>query len=169
MADYAGLLGDSATVPVDDPRSDYEAVLTELRDLYGESWADVTASYVTLNVDGLEAWGPTALPVTEVLTLLGVTWVPVMVEAAEEENGGYIGGISLERMGDFEADLVVVQTSEPELLSEPLFQQLTAVEAGQVLEFDQRLYGAHYPNYIAVAEALRDGLRALGDIRTDIV
>jgi iron complex transport system substrate-binding protein len=168
MADFADLLGEAATVAVEDQRRDYEAVLDELRDMYGEGWSDVTASYMSLN-DGLEAWGPTALPVTQILTAVGVSWVPVMLEAGSEENGGYIGSISLERMDDFSADLIVVQTFEPELLSESLFQQLPAVQAGQVVEVDTDLLGAHYPNYIAVAEALRDGLRLLGDIRTDIV
>jgi iron complex transport system substrate-binding protein len=170
MAEYAELLGDAATVDMDGQRQEFEALLDALGGLHGGAWEDVTASLVDLHPDGgMQAWGPTALVPTDILTRIGVSWVPIMEEAGKPENGGYIGNISVERLPEFEADLVLVKTAfTPEIVDDPLFRALTAVRAGQVVELGEEDAGTHYPNYIFVAEVLLDQLRGM-ELRTDIV
>lgn len=46
MADFAELVGASATESVDDQQAEFESVLADLQDVLGDRWADVTAAYV---------------------------------------------------------------------------------------------------------------------------
>jgi len=171
MADYQELLGDAATVALEDQQETFSGLLTDIEDILGDDWQNVTASYVDLANDGtLQIWGPTALVPLDILTRVGVTWVPIQQEAGSEENGGFIGGFSLERIDELNADLTLVDVRfTPDTVDNPLYQQLTAVQAGQVIILDEPFSGTHYPNYIATAEMLLDGLTALDDIDTDLV
>lgn len=170
MADVATLLGDAATVSLASQRAEFEGLLEELRAFLGPRWSEVTCSMIAANGGALEAWGPTALVPLDILSRLGVDWVPLMQEAGRPENGGYLGDISLERLDEFNADLALVTTAfEPETLDTPLFQQLPVVQAGQTIELGEQIAGTHYPNYSYIARLLLDGLRTIGEIRTDLV
>jgi len=171
MADYQELLGDAATVSLEDQQETFSGLLTDIEDLLGDDWQNVTASYVDIANDGtLQIWGPTALVPLDILTRVGVTWMPIQQEAGSEENGGFIGGFSLERIDELNADLTLVDVRfTPDTVDNPLYQQLTAVQAGQVIILDEPFSGTHYPNSIATAELLLDGLTALDDIDTDLV
>ncbi|HWM22933.1 MAG TPA: hypothetical protein VNO51_24790 [Ilumatobacteraceae bacterium] len=117
------------------------------------------------------AWGPSTLGATNILTRVGVTWAPIMLEADQPANGGYLAEISLERIPEFSADLILVDTSfgGDVVLDEPLFRALPAAQASQVIEFDSNaLTDTHYPGVIAIAEFLIDQIGAL-DLRTDLV
>ena len=169
MADYAALLGPAAQVDPEAERRAFEADLSELQAVLGDGWEEVMASLVSTNTGGLEAWGPTALVPTDVLSRMGVSWVPLMEEAWKPGHSGYIGDVSMERLAEFSADLVLVQTAyEAEILEDPLFQALPAVRAGQVIELSEPFAGTHYPNYRYVVGLLRDTLAGL-DLRTDLV
>ncbi|NDJ34586.1 MAG: ABC transporter substrate-binding protein [Chloroflexi bacterium] len=172
MADYQALLGDAATVSLDDQQAEFEALVADIEAVLGDEWPNTTVSLVDVSAgDGnLQIWGPTALVPLDILTRAGATWVPIMEEAGSAENGGYIGGVSLERIDELEADLTLVDVRfTPETVDNPLYQQLPAVEAGQVILLDEPYSGTHYPNYIATAEILLDDLTALGDIDTELV
>jgi len=171
MADYQELLGEAATIALEDQQETFNDLLTDIEDILGDDWQNVTASFVDIANDGnLQIWGPTALVPLDILTRVGVIWVPIQQEAGSEENGGYIGGFSLERIDELNADLTLVDVRfTPDTVDNPLYQQLTAVQAGQVIILDEPFSGTHYPNYIATAELLLDGLTALDDIDTDLV
>lgn len=166
MSDYDELLGDAATASVEDQRSEFQSLLDELRGLFCDRWSEVKASHISPELGELAAYGPTALVPNDILTRVGVSWVPIMEEAGREESGA-VRGISLERLPEFSADLILTQTAiGDEILDEPLYQRLPAVRSGQVVELDELFYGAHYPNYIWVAEDLLAQLRELGDLET---
>ncbi|MFW5692425.1 MAG: ABC transporter substrate-binding protein, partial [Chloroflexota bacterium] len=171
MADYQELLGEAATIALEDQQETFNDLLTDIEDILGDDWQNVTASFVDIANDGnLQIWGPTALVPLDILTRIGVTWVSIQQEAGSEENGGYIGGFSLERIDELNADLTLVDVRfTPGTVDNPLYRQLTAVQAGQVIILNEPFSGTHYPNYIATAELLLDGLTALDDIDTDLV
>jgi len=171
MADYQELLGDAATIALEDQQETFNNLLTDIEDVLGEDSENVTAGFVDAASDlTLQAWGPTALVPLDILTRIGVNWVPIQQEADLEENGGFLGGISLERINEFEADLLLVDVRfTPDILDNALYQQLSAVRAEQVIVFDEPFNGTHYPNYIATAELLLAGLTALEDIDPDLV
>jgi len=171
MADYQELLGESATVSLEEQQETFNDLLADIEGVLSQNWDDVTASLVDVATDGnLQIWGPTALVPLDILTRVGVTWVPIQQEAGSEENGGFIGGFSLERIDELNADLTLVDVRfTPETVNNPLYQQLAAVRAGQVLTLDEPFSGTHYPNYIATAELLLEELTALDNIDTDLV
>lgn len=88
--------------------------------------------------------------------------VPIVHEADRPENGGSIGRLSFERLGEFDADLLLVATAfNRDVLSNPLYQSLGAVQAGRVIELGEPTSGSHYPNYVFVARFLLDALSKL--------
>jgi hypothetical protein len=92
-------------------------------------------------------------------------------EADLPKHGGYISSISEERIPEFSADLVLVDTSYggDAILRHPLFRALPAAQAGQVIEFDSsELTDTHYPGVITIAEFLIEQIEAM-DLETDLV
>jgi iron complex transport system substrate-binding protein len=169
MADFAELLGGGAVARFDQQKAELDGKVAELRAILGDRWDEVTASLIALNVNGLEAWGPTSLPELDLLTRVGAGWVPLQIEADQDPNGGYIGGISTERLPEFSADLIVVQTAYgAEILDDPLYQALPAVQRGQVIEMAEPTAGSHFTNYRYVAGLLIDVLQSM-TIDTTIV
>jgi iron complex transport system substrate-binding protein len=171
MADYQELLGEAATLSLEEQQETFEALLMNIRNLLGEDWQSITVSFVNASADGsLQAWGTTALVPLDILTRVGVNWVAIQQEADLEENGGLIGSISMERINEFNADLTLVDVRfSRDILEHPLYQQLTAVRAGQVILLDEPFNGTHYPNYIAVAQRLLSDLTALGAIDPNLI
>jgi iron complex transport system substrate-binding protein len=171
MADYQELLGEAATVSLDEQEATFAALLAEIEGVLGDDWARVTTSLVDVTAEGtLQAWGPTALVPLDILTRAGANWVAIQQEAGLEENGGYLGDVSLERIDEFNADLTLLDVRfAPDIVDNPLYQQLTAVRAGQVIVLDEPFSGTHYPNYIAVAERLLEALTALDAIDVDLI
>jgi ABC-type Fe3+-hydroxamate transport system substrate-binding protein len=170
MGDIARLLGPGATALLDQQQAAFASVLTELEAVLGERWHEVTASLFITNGDVLEAWAPDALEPGDILSRVGVSWVPLMVEAGLPANGGYLQDISLERIPEFSADLLLVDTAfgGGRILRNPLFEALPAARVGQVIELDSRLAAGHYPGYLAIARELIERVGAM-DLRTDLV
>ena len=170
IADYAELLGDGATIAVEDQQAALDGLVEDISDALGDNAQAITASYVSYNPGGgyYQAWGPNALPELAILTRAGVNWVPIQVKAGE--GNGFIGEISLEEIDQFAADLTLVEVFDmPEVLDTPLIQQLPAVAAGQTILLDEPTSGTHYPNYIAVAETILEGLQAIENLDPDLV
>jgi iron complex transport system substrate-binding protein len=170
MADYAALVGDAATVDLAEQQAAFQAVIDEIKAVLGARWQEVTASVVEIRQDQLGTFGATVVLPTDILTRVGVVWVPIQVEADSEANGGFLCELSYERLTEFNSDLLfVTQFDVPDYATMLLYQQLPVVRAGQDIFVPEGVfYGVHYPNYIATAAFLRDELRALGDIRTEL-
>jgi len=170
MSDHARLLGPAALARLDQQQADFDAALSELKAVLGDRWSDVTISFVVSNGDALEAWAVDGLGETDVLSRLGVGVVPLMEKAALPENGGYLSGISLERIPEFSADIVLVDTSYlgKDVLSQPLFKQLPAARAGQIVEIDSSMSAAHLPGYVAFVRSMITWLDGR-TLRTDLV
>lgn len=89
MADFTELVGDVATESVVDQEAEFLVALEEVRDLLGDEWGEVDAANVASgqppNVNG-----PTTLVRGDVLTRLGVRWIPLVEEAGNDENAGFL-------------------------------------------------------------------------------
>ena len=160
MADFAELVGGSATETVDDQASEFEEVLEELRGVLGDRWMDVTAANVSSG-DPHVVNGARATVHNDILTRLGVTWALVVEEADSDDNGGFLelGG---ERLDTLESDLLVVTTAfDQRILDVALYQNLAVVKAGQVVTIDEPSSGTHWRNYIAAARDLLAQLEAI--------
>jgi iron complex transport system substrate-binding protein len=167
MADFAPLVGEAATESVVDQKAEFVAALEELRSLLGDRWGDVDAANVGSG-QPLSVIGPTAGVDTDILTRLGVRWVPVVEEAGNEENAGFLE-LAEERLGELESDLLLVDLSfDQSLRDSALYQSLEVVRAGQALEFTEPSAGVHWRNYIGVAEDLLGRLERQ-DICTNLV
>lgn len=171
MTDYQMLLGDAATISLEEQQATFDERLAEIENILGDEWRNVTVSFIDPASDGtLQIWGPTALVPLDILTRVGVNWVPLQIEADSDENGGFIGNVSPERIDELNADLSLVDVRfSPEIIDSPLYRTLSAVRAGQVIILDEPFSGTHYPNYIVTAELLLERLNSLGDFNTDLV
>ena len=170
MADYDELLGEAATISLEEQQAAFETKLEELRSVFGEDWENVTVSRPAISNDStLMASYPTELTSLDVLTRVGATWAPIHMEAGE--IGNRIRGISLEEIDRFRSDLVLM---EPTLdafdpLENVLVQQLPAVKAGQVIYIESSIAGGFYPAYTAMVEEMLEDLRAIEDFNIDLV
>lgn len=171
MADIGELIGGASADQLAAQRAELDAAVEELRGALGPDPAAVTGSFVISFQGVLEAWGPSVLGPTNLLSQAGIGWVPLMVEADLPENGGYIPDVSFERIPEMSADLVLVETSfgAGEIMDHPLFRALPAAQAGQVIEIDSSLLSdLHYPGLIAMTRYLTDQISAM-DLRSDLV
>jgi iron complex transport system substrate-binding protein len=171
MEDFAELVGADAQSRLGDQKEEFDGVVEEIRALLEDEWDSTTVSMFDKSSDGtLQVWGSTALAATDILTRVGARWPDIVLQADQPENGGYLGGVSLERIGDLAADVVIITTAfDTTLLDEAVFQQLGAVQAGQVVDFDEPTAGSHYPNYLFVARFLLERLNDMQPIDTSIV
>jgi iron complex transport system substrate-binding protein len=170
MADVAELLGGDSEAEFERQKAEMESAIEELRTLLGERWPEVTASFVNENAGVLEAWAPRTLEPSEILSRVGVQWVPLMLEAEKPEHDGYIADISLERLPEFAADLILVNTGYGSAINQhPLFLALEAVREGQVIELDETFGGAHFPAMLVLTRYLSEQIGAMQPLRTDIV
>lgn len=175
MADVAEVLGDYAQEAYEEQKAELDALIAEIGESLGDDPASVTASYLSKhNTSGtLQTSGPMAAPFTEILSRIGVTWVPLVEEAGSDANGGYLGELSMERINEFDADLVILDAFyDQTLLEDPLFQSLRASQAGQVISAlpeDGNFWGTYYANHIRCAEFLRDEIEAIGTLDTSLV
>jgi iron complex transport system substrate-binding protein len=168
IGDHARLLGAAATARMDQQKAEFYEVLEELRAVLGDAWKDVVISLMVFNGDTMEAWAE--LGETDILTRVGTDVVPLMKDAALPENGGYIANISLGRIPEFSADIVMVDTSfgGAELLKNPIFQRLPAARAGQVVEIESSVSAVHFPGYVTFTKKMLEWM-AGRDLRTDLV
>lgn len=168
-ADYADLLGVDAGL-VAQQRSEFEAALADLRAFRGEAWSDVTVGNLwMLAGQDVSLWGSTAQVPNDIATRVGAKWIDLAREA--DANSGFMGGISLERLGEFECDLLLLTVVSENHLANPLFQGLEVVKAGQVIRFGNPspLAGPHYRSYTACARFMLAELRQMTGFRSDIV
>jgi iron complex transport system substrate-binding protein len=168
MADFAELLGGDAHDRLEKQEIEFDKALADLRGLLGERWREVTASFMISFSGELRTLAPGEIPVTDILDRLGVSWGPLVQEAARPEHNGYLGGISFERIPDFDADLLVTQLYDESVAESPLYEQLAAVQADQVVELPEWSGGTHYINYTATTRLIFDELSGR-DLRTDLV
>jgi ABC-type Fe3+-hydroxamate transport system substrate-binding protein len=163
------LFGPLATVDLGAERARFERALDALRRVLGERWREVTAAMIfALGGGNMNVSGPTDLPVTDVLDRMGVRWSRLTRIAAREGGGGTWYDVPLERIPDLAGDLLVVDERDGSLAGNPLYENLPAVRAGQVVRLDRGYFGRHYPNYIAVAEKLAEAVGAIRPFRTDL-
>ena len=175
MTDFAYLLGGEYFDVAAQQKAELDTLIADLTTVIGEEWATVTASYVARHdtAGTLQTSGPTGTAFTDVLTRVGVAWVPLVLEAGWPQNGGYLGDISNERINEFDADLLVVDAFwEQTLLDDPLFESLEVVQEEQIIVAgpdDGSFWGAHYPNYLRTTQFLLDEVTALQPLNTDII
>jgi ABC-type Fe3+-hydroxamate transport system substrate-binding protein len=168
MADFARLVGGRAVAVVDQQKAEFDEEFGRLRAILGDRWREVTASVVYYFEGLLRAYGPHSLPETEVLSRLGVRWAaPVM--AAGRASNRVLDDVSIERLREFDGDLVVLAGNvDRPLEKHPLYQNLAAVKAGQAIRIPSGLFGVHFPNLTALVRAYRQALTGTS-LRTDIV
>jgi len=169
MTDYQELLGDAATIQLEEQRAEFEMLLEEIELALDGNGEDFTVGYLHPHAQGfLQALGPTAVAPTNILTRVGVNWVPIQLEA--EEEGGYLGDISYERIDRFSGDIIMINAiNVPEIVDNPLIQGFPAIEAGQIVVLEEPFAGTHYPSYIAVAETILEQLQAIEDLDPALV
>ncbi len=169
MTDYQELLGDAATVQLDELQAEFESLMSEIEDVLGDDWSDVTMGFVDFNTSSgsFQAWGPTRLVPLDILTRAGVNWVPVQLEA--EEEGGYAGGFSIETIDLFSGDLLLVNTVFTDALNNEIISQFPAIQEDQFINLDVPYAGSHYLNYIALAKLILEDLQAIEEFNVDLV
>lgn len=168
MADFGRLLGPGAIARMDQGRAAFDETVGRLRALLGDRWSQVTVSVVYYFEGNLRAYEPEAGSENDILNRIGVRWSSAHQQAAAVADDNSLD-FSLEKIADFDADLVVLAGNiDSPLEEEDLFQRLDAVEAGQWLRLSSGLYGTHYANMTALAQAYIDALVGK-DLRTDII
>lgn len=167
MADFTDLLGVEPAV-LDRQRAEFEAALDDLASALNGRWPEVTVAYMHARPDSIDAWGPRRLPVCDIVTRAGAAWFPLGL-AADAAPAGRIAQISLERMHDFECDLLLYSNNVADLRENPLFQRLGAVKAGQVIPMPDPFFGANYPNYTAAATYIAERVRAMKNFNFGVV
>ena len=167
MTDFAELLGPAAEVEVTRQRDAYEADLADLRDQLGDT-SDLTVAVVGMRADDVvEAYGPETLVPSVILTQLGIQQPEVVAEA--EEAGGFLS-LSLERIPELSADLILLDTGVGEFAGDytgnALWEALPAAEAGQVHRWGADWYGTTFQRF---AHALSGMGPALVSADRDVV
>jgi iron complex transport system substrate-binding protein len=167
MADFAELVGGAATEDVTDQQAEFESVMADLETILGAEWSEVDAANVRSG-EPPSVGGPTAEVWADIITRLGVRWVPIVEEAGNDENAGFLE-LSEERLTELESDLLVVGIEfDQSILDSPIYQSLDVVAADQVLLIEEPSAGTHWRNYVQVARDLQEGL-ATRTIQTDLV
>jgi len=154
MTEFAELLGPAAEDEVARQRDEYQAALAEVSDELGDP-TGLTVAVVGMRADDVvEAYGPETQVPSVILTQLGIEQPDIVAEA--EEAGGYLS-ISLERIPDLSADLILLDTGVEEFggdyTGNALWRALPAVQAGQVYRWGAEWYGTTYHRFaIALSE-----------------
>jgi iron complex transport system substrate-binding protein len=163
-ATVADLTGDDAAVEA--AREDFEAALTQLRELLGVPGLSVSFA-LHFAPDGVFTYAPDGIPAVDVLTRAGAQWLPIVDEA--EANGGDLQ-LSLERVGDLSADLVVVYNlGDADLTANDVASALPANAAGQVVVLPETHQAVTWTNYTALAEQLTEIIAAVAPLDPDVV
>jgi hypothetical protein len=167
MARHVELLGSDAGATLTAHQAELQGLVEQIADVLGQP-EEVSVSVVRLTEESaMNVYGGAGIrPINDILARAGITWSSISQEA--EAAGGGIVGVSLERVQELEADLLVHFEPMPE---GTLLDSLEVVKAGQVLTSENRAFlGFHYPSYIACAKDLLAQLQAMPQpIRTDIV
>jgi ABC-type Fe3+-hydroxamate transport system substrate-binding protein len=144
---------------------EYDQVVAEIRELLGPTPGDITVQYLVFFEDGTFEfrWPVQADALPLILRAAGADW-------SEGPEGNEFGTLlSLERLSDVEADLLVAGIYRLDPTDGPLYQSLDVVRAGQVIEESVLTGGANYPSFIAQARFLLEQLRALPQpLRADL-
>jgi len=154
MTEFAGLLGPSAEDEVARQRDEYQAAIAEVSDELGDP-NGLTAAVVGMRADDVvEAYGPETQVPSVILTQLGIEQPDIVAEA--EEAGGYLS-ISLERIPELSADVILLDTGVGEFggdyTGNALWQALPAVQAGQVYRWGAEWYGTTFHRFaLALSE-----------------
>jgi iron complex transport system substrate-binding protein len=162
MADFAELLGDEATARYEELKAEYDVGIAGLK----EELADregLSGVFVQHGVDGFTIWGRTAVPSNNIFEELGVAQPPIVDEADEGDRGGYFGNISLERIPEVSADVILLDAAQDNEYSgdhrnSPLWQRLPAVGADQIVRTDETWNGTTYSVYLHALEAMGPAL-----------
>jgi iron complex transport system substrate-binding protein len=163
-ATVAELLADDAGV--DARREEFEAALVDLRELLDVPGLSV-AFALHFAPDGVFTYGPEGIPAVDVLTRAGARWLPIADEA--EANGGDLQ-LSLERVGELDADLVVVYNlGDADLTAIDVVAALPASTAGQVVVLPETHQAVTWTNYTALAEQLTEVIAAVSPLDPRIV
>ena len=166
MADFAELLGPRA----EERYQELGGKFAESLDSYSSQLEDadgLSAVFVQhLSGGTLALWGSTAVPLTTILTELGIPQPPITEAADEPKNGGYLGSVSLERIPDMSSDIIFLEHKTPgeddqyqdDYTGHPLWQALPAVEGEQVHLTDEMYYGTTFGVYQYVLDQIGPAL-----------
>ncbi len=155
MADFARLY--DVRGELEEQRAAYEERLRNFRDRLDVNPEDVRVSFMQFQAGGdVVTFGLTVSPLQVILTEVGFRW-PEMVEQAEPD--AFIS-LSRERLSDLDGDVIfwealgegnegrATEARREEIETDPLFERLVAVEAGQAFETPARgVGGAVYDAY----------------------
>lgn len=165
MADFGELLGPEAAARAEELQGEYTAALEG----YQEQLANVeglSAVFVQHKPDAsVNLNGATATPATTILTTLGVPQPPITAAADEGDNGGFLSGISVERIPELSADVILSEHAQGHEFSgdhtdSTLWLQLPAVQADQVVPADDTWYSTSFASYLHVLEQVGPALVA---------
>ena len=166
-ARMAELLGEAATVSPDDLKAKFESALAPVRALIQAAGPNLTAAvaFTSNPTQSFYAYGPTAVPLTDVLTMAGVRWAPVADEA--QRNGGDIEFSAEVAPAKLAADLLIFVEALVNM-DVPLINTIPAAREGQLVLMPA-LWTVTYPSYIVVAETYATLLGALSPLSGDLV
>lgn len=161
VADLTG--GDAA---VDAACEEFDAALAQLRELLDVAGLSVSFA-LHFAPDGVYTFAPDGIPAVDVLTRAGAQWLAIADEAAA--NGGDLQ-LSLERVSDLSADLVVVYNlGDADLTAVDVFAALPANAASQVVVLPETHQAVTWTNYTALAEQLTEIIAAVTPLDPNVV
>jgi iron complex transport system substrate-binding protein len=147
---------------IDAQRRRYERLVAQVAGLLGPKPGEVTFQVILFFEDGNEF---------EFRTRDNSDTFAHVLEAADAvwSQGPVADRVSLERLRDVSADLLITGTYRADYTNSPLYGSLAVVRAGQAIEAP-KLYGSvSYPNYIEQAKFLVEQLTKIKPLRADIV
>jgi iron complex transport system substrate-binding protein len=157
IGEYGGLAkalgGDLDSASVTAAEDEFTAATDTLRTTAA---AKSELSAIALNGDTATLWvGGPKLAQIGLLNELGLKTV-----GPEGEDNAYWGELSWEKVPDYQADVVLAYTaSEKAFASAPVYQKLPAVEAGQVIGWDDKMPFT-YAQYAAWLKSVNTSLTA---------
>ncbi|MEM9745950.1 MAG: helix-turn-helix domain-containing protein [Actinomycetota bacterium] len=167
MADYAELLGPSATVSVDSLQAEFAEALAGLEESFAPLRDELDVASVVAYDGGQDVFGTDFFLIQDIWTRIGANWTDIMDEA--DGTADRILTISEEQFERLESDLLVVQAGDNSgMLESPVYENLEVVRSGQVILLDDSAFGQHYQAYINLIGTYREFLETT-DLRTDIV
>jgi ABC-type Fe3+-hydroxamate transport system substrate-binding protein len=155
MAGFAALLGVEGRL--DEQRAAYRARIAKLKGLVGPEIDKITVSIIQMQDDSrINTFGKGWYSFGEVLQDTGFTSFPANQAAGVALERGTLPSVSLEKLPEFDGDIILYYKTRPtnDYTTQPLFQQLKAVKAGQILEWDSRWWGNTYDTLTIVLDDL---------------
>jgi iron complex transport system substrate-binding protein len=155
MTGFATLLGVEARL--DEQRAAYRARIATMKEKIGPDIDNITVSVIQMQDDGrINTFGKGWFAFGEVLQDIGFTSFPANQATGVAVETCCLPSVSLEELPEFDGDIILYYKTRPtnDYTTQPLFQQLKAVKAGQILEWDSRWWGNTYDTLTIVLDDL---------------